>query len=445
MPEPQVVDEVVNVRAPSRGLSARPMQEESVHAQTGVVKVDQSDAIDENHTPTDRTGRKYSKAIEEKLAKMDQEDADARTPAPHEEGDADEEEPSDEGDAGEDAAAAGADESDGEEAPGEEGDGEEPGKEGEDQEADPAAEWQAANARLEARNKELIGELETARKTPKAQRTERETALVEAEASYIDEGSIPALRKFLGVVIGAKPDSADVDAELRGLYTDLTARELGVALDENQKALRDNARTRLLLARDRREKADSEKKKTEPDNSAGEVNFEHASKHAEKLLATKVQGGTSLADEYPLLMTLAEDFDGYKPTEVIARAIRNELETGTLDVNTSDIDMVRTVASKIEKHYDAVAKRIEAARAKNKKTGTTTPSAKPKAAVDPSKEQRQSPGARTLTNAAASRAPATLPKATAKPKSKTTGEKTRKDFKTEREWQEHLFDRHKFR
>jgi hypothetical protein len=214
-------------------------------------------------------------------------------------------------------------------------------------------------------------------------------------------------------------------------------------LDENQKALRDNARTRLLLARDRREKADTEKKKVEPGNSADEINFETASKHAESLLATKVQGGTSVADEYPLLMTLAQDFDGYKPTEVIARAIRRELETGTLNPNTSDLDMIRTVASKIEKHYDGVAKRIEAARAKNKKSDTTTPSVKPKAANEAGNEQRQSPGARTLTNAAASRAPAKLPKATAKIKSKTTTEKSRKDFGSEAAWREYLFDKHK--
>lgn len=439
MPAPEVVDEVVNVRSQSRGGSAsRPMQEESVNASTGSTKVERSDAEDETHTGAVRAGRKFSKSTEDMLSKLDQEDTDARTLSPHEEGDADEGE---EVDDGADAAAPGADEPDGEEAPSEEGDGEEPGEEG-DETPDPAAEWQEKYGTLEARNRELISELETARKTPKAQRTERETSLLAAEAAYIDEGSISSIRKFLGVIIGAAPDSKEVDAELAGVYTDLTARELGVALDENQKALRDNARTRLLLARDRREKADAAKK-TEPDNSVVEVNFEHAAKHAENLLATKVQGGTTLADEYPLLMSLARDFDGYGPTEVLARAIKQEIETGTLNPNASDIDMVRHVASKIETHYDGVAKRIEAARAKTKKPGTT-PSAKPKAAVEPSKEQRQSPGARTLTNAAASRAPAKPPKANpTKAKSKPTGDKTRKDFKSEREWQEHLLDKHK--
>ena len=118
--------------------------------------------------------------------------------------------------------------------------------------------------------------------------------------------------------------------------------------------------------------------------------------------------------------------------------------TGTLDIKTSDIDMIRIVAPKIEKHYDAVAKRIEAARAKKtKKPDTTTPSGtKPKAAVDTSQEQRQSTGARTLTNAAASRAPATLPKTTTKPKAKQSTEKSRKDFKSEKEWKDHLFSKH---
>lgn len=454
MPEVQTVDEVVNTRAPSRGLSARPVHEENVSAATGAAKAVRSDVEDETHSGHVRGGRKFKESTEKMLKKFEKEEPNARAPAPHEEGDADESETSEEdadgagdadGEAGDDAGAddgesadAGGDEEAAEGTGDEEGESESEGEET----PDPTAEWQTANARLEARNRELLGELETARKTPKTQRTERETALMAAEAAYVDEGSVPALRKFLGVIIGAAPDSKEVDAELAGVYTDLTARELGVPLDENQKALRDNARTRLLLARDRREKADAGKK-TEPDNSAGEVNYENASKHAENLLVVKGQGGTSIADEHPLLMSLAEDFDGFKAPEVIARAIRQELETGTLDVNTSDIDMIRIVASKIEKHYDAVAKRIEAARAKQKKPGTTTPSAKPKAATEPSKEQRQSTGARTLSNAAASRAPAKLPKATAKIKSKTPTEKSRKDFSTDVAWREYLFDKHK--
>lgn len=445
MPDTNTVDEVTSNRTNARGgLSRRPVEDETVGPSGGPAKVARSGIEEETHEGG-RRGRAYSKSIEEMLTKMEKEPSDAREAAPHEEGDADEDEEANAaeeeaagGDGGEDADAADTDEPAGEEAV--EGDGKETG-EGEEDTLDPATEAGAAAARLEARNRELLAELETARKTPKSQRSDYETALIAAEMAYIDEGSVPALRKFLSVITGAAPDSKEVDAELAGLYTDLTARELGVPLDENQKVLRDNARTRLERARDKREKAESDKKPV-AGNSADDVQYGEATKFVDNLLSTKSQSGTSLADEYPMLMELAQDFDGYAPSEVIARAIRQEIMTGTLDPSgKQDVDLIRAVAPKIEKHYDAVAKKIEAARAKKTKPGTTTPSGKkPKAAVEASKETRTAP-AHTITNAAASRAPAKLPKATVV-KGKTTGEKTRKDFPSEQAWKDYLFNKH---
>ncbi len=445
MPETQTVDEVVSVRTNTRGagggLSARPVEQESASASTGTVKTDRSGMEDDAHSVGGRHGRPLKESTAKLLEQFEKEEKDARSAAPHDEGDADEDETPEDGGGSSDADEGGGDAdvagdaAEGEEAG--EGDGEE---EGEADEADPTAEWQAKYATLEQRNVALIDELDTARKTPKTQRTERETALIAAEAAYVEEGSIPAIRKFLAIVVGAAPDSKDVDAELTGVLTDLTARELGVTLDQNQQTLRDNARTRLILARDKREKVEAEKKPA-VDNSADGVQYEQAARHVDNLLGTKGQSGTSLADEYPMLMELAENFDGLKPADVLARAIRREIMTGTLDPKTSDIDMVRAVAPKIENYYDAVAKRIEAARAKKIKPGTTTPSVKPKAAVETSTEQRQSTGARTLTNAAASRAPAKPPKKMTKQKT-STAEKQRKDFKTDAEWRSHLLNKH---
>jgi hypothetical protein len=427
--ETNTIDEVVSTRTSSRaGAIARPMQEESV-APSGATKVERSGVEDENHGSGGRRDRSLKESTAKMLEKFEQEERDGL--APHEEGDADEDE------AGTTAAV-------GDEGETEvDAEGEPSDTDGTDDESEAESEpdeWQTKAATLEQRNRELLTELDTARKTPKSQRSERETALVAAEASYIDEGSVPALRKFLGVIVGAAPDSKEVDAELAGLYTDLTAKELGVTLDQNQQALRDNARTRLLLARDKREKVEAEKKPA-PDNSAEAVSYGDASRFVDNLLGTKGQSGASLADEYPMLMGLAEDFDGFKPSEVLARAIRQEIMTGTLDPKTGAIDMIKAVAPKIERHYDAVAKRIEAARAKQTKPGTTTPSVKPKAAVEASTEQRQSPGTRTLTNAAASRAPATLPKTT-KHKAPTTAEKSRKDFPSDKAWKDYLLEKH---
>jgi hypothetical protein len=434
MAEEQVQDEVVNERsaAPrSPGRAARAVYEEGVDANTGVSKPTSGGADEDTHV-AGRAGRKFSPAVEAMLAKIDTEADDDDAPAPHEEGDADEDEEAA-------AAAEGADEAD-------EGDGDEGEEEGEGEEAaepDESEQVRAGAARLEQRNRELVAELEQARKTPKAQRTERETALIAAEASYIDEGPVAGLRKYLSVITGAAPDSKEVTAELTGLYLDLTAQEVGVPLDQSQQAIRENARTRLLLARDKREKAESEKKPVES-NSADDVQYEAATRHVDNLLGTKSQSGTSIADDYPMLMSLAQDFDGVAPGEVLARAIRQEIMTGALDPTTPDADMVRTVASKIENHYDAVAKKIEAARAKKaqkaKKSDTTTPSGKPKVKVEAANETRNTSQARTITTATASRAPAKPPKVT-KQKAPTT-ERSRNDFKSDAEWRKYLLNKH---
>lgn len=435
MPDTNMVDEVVNARFATRGPGARATHEESVSASDGAVKAGENGVENESHSPADRRGRVFKDSTKQLMEKLEKEHQDAEKPA-HDEGDADEDEPDEDGDGEPDGDA-------GDDAGADEGDAGEAGDDDGDAEGDSAPEVDNVAARLEARNRELVSELETARKTPKAQRTEREAALISAEASYYDEGSIPALRKFLSIVVGAAPDSKEVDAELSGVLTDLTARELGVSLDHNQQALRDNARTRLLLARDRREKADADKKPS-PDNSAEDVNYETAANHIDNLLSTKGQSGTSPADEYPMLMSLAEDFDGFKPSAVLARAIRREIMTGTLDpTKLSDADMVRAVAPKIEKHYENVAKKIEAARLKKntKKPDTTTPSGKPKVAVEARTEQRRSAGAPTITTATASRAPSTPPKV-GKQKAQTATEKTRKDFGNDAAWRKHLLEKH---
>lgn len=445
MPE-QVVDEVVNTNprtAPARGVAARPVVEETV----GGPPAPPAASADETHAIADRRGRAFKPSTSKLLEKIEAEEQAAKAAAP-DEGDPDEDEPddadegdadegdADEGDADEgDADGGDADEGDGTDGDADEGDADE-------EKPDPAAALAEERDRLLARNREMVAELEAARKAPKAKRTERETALIAAESKYYDEGTIPALRQFLSVVTGAPPDSKEVDAELAGLYTDLTARELGVGLDPNQQALRDNARTRLLLARDKREKAEAGK--TDPDDSAEVVNYEEGTKHVTALLSTKTQNGASLKDEYPTLMALAEDFDGYAPSEVVARTIRHEIMTGTLDPKVhSDVDMVRHAASKIEKYYASRAAALRAKLTPSKKPDTTTPSGKkPKVAVEASNAQRQSTGAPTITNATASRAPAKNPKPDQKAPTTKQGRKTRKDFPSDAAWRNHLLDKH---
>lgn len=425
MPEQQVIDEVVADRTPAartNTLAARPTVSESVGA-AGTAKSVRA-GVEEDAVPEGaRHGRVLKESTQKLLEKLSAAPADEGDPDEGEEtGDVEAEDPDDVG------LVEG-------EAPAE-------GEVQEEVEAKPEAddEIRTTAARLEQRNRELIAELEAARKTPRAARTPREDALIAAEAAYFDEGTVPALRKFLSVITGAAPDSKEVEAELTGLYVDLTEKEVGVPLDQNQKALRDNARTRLLLARDKREKAEGTK--TDAGNGADAVQYDGAAKYVDNVLSTKGQSGTSLADEYPML-ALAEDFDGYAPSEVIARAVHQEYLAGTLDPNGNPEDHVRSVARKVNDHYDRLAKKIETIRTKTKKPDTATaPSTKPKAASSTSTEQRQSPAARTITNAAASRAPANPPKAPTERKAATTTQKTRKDFPNEQAWRQHLLNKH---
>lgn len=442
MPVTNTVDEVVNERPAGalRGLPARSVQEETVSVGGGAAKVIKSGIEDETHD-----GRGRQRVLKESTTKLLEKFE--KEPAPHEEGDPDEDA---DGNpiAGEDDDAGEADGEPGDDAGGDEGEPSDAGDDDEgaegdgkkDEEGDEATpDLIVDNQRLAARNRELLSELEEARKTPKAERTEREAALSDALDAYYEGGSVAAFRKFIGVVVGAAPDSKEVDAELSGVFLDLSEREVGVPLDPNQRSLRDNAKTRLLLARDKRDKADAAKKPI-ADNSA-DIGIEYGTRMIDGLLTTKEQGGTSIADEYPMLMALSEQLDGYKPAEVLARAIKAEVDTGTLNPKLSDIELIRSVAPKIEKHYGTVAQRINAATVKNTKTDTTKPSVKPKVAKQESTEQRQSTGARTLTNATASRAPANPPKTTTKPKA-TSEKKTRKDFPSDAAWREHLLTTH---
>lgn len=443
MPAETLVDEVVNLRgagASNGSLAARAVTHESVDPQTGDVKVTKGQKIEQDDAPQVGNGRRFKASTEALLAKLEappgeEGDADEDTEA---EGDAAEPEEgdTDAGDAGDDD---GADE--GDEGDAEEGEGESADEEGAKNPVvpDEIKQWQAKAQQYEDANKRLLTELDQAKKTPVKQRSEHEQTLVDAYQSYVDEGSVPALRKFIGAVISAKPDSKEVDAELSGLYADLTERELNVPLDQSQKALREAARARLALARDKRERAaESEKKQPAADESVVEAQrIEQASKFIDTQLTVKGQSGASLADEYPLLVALAEDFDGIAPAKLIATAIMHEIKVGGLTGAESNEQMIRHVAKQIETHYTTVKERVSKALPKQKTDTTKSGTA---AAKPASKEQRQKQGTRTISNATASVAPATLPKA--KVAKEKTGDKQRKDFKSEAAWRDYILAKH---
>jgi hypothetical protein len=270
-------------------------------------------------------------------------------------------------------------------------------------------EWQEKAMRLDRVNRELLAQVETLGKAPKASSDPRIEALLAADQAYVDEGPVAAVRKFISVVLAAAHDSKDVESELAGLYTDLTARELGVPLDTSHLAMREAARARLALARDKRErKVQSEAASQKPGTAGSDQVDEAAITYIDNQLTTKREGGKSFADEHPMLMAMAEHLDGAKPGKLLAKVIKQEIQVGNLDRNLPDDVLIRKAAQRIEEHYQGLWKKFPTSQPKTDITKSGDQKTAPAKAA--SNEQRQQTQARTINNASASVAPATSPK-----------------------------------
>lgn len=260
---------------------------------------------------------------------------------------------------------------------------------------------------LKEANRKLVDDLETAKKQPRAPKiSEKLQALDEAEKMYLDD-SIGAVKRMIATVLGVKTDAPEVAEELRGLYTDLTAQELQVPLEQAHKASRDAARTRQLLARDKRERqAESAKPEAEDQPEADTKQLELVTERIGQLNAPQADGSTILG-EFPMLMTLAEKLDGMKPEHLLWRVLQRETKAGTIKPGTDEA-MLKQAAKMIEAHYTSLAEDFD--RVKTKKQNDTTKRETTKADDTASKEKSQSTGARTIKAADASVAPATTPK-----------------------------------
>lgn len=388
-----VEDEVVAPRSSGRAGGRRVVQE-TVDGETGAAHQTGDDDDDVVHEGGSQ--RRFGAASEEILAKMES-DAKARRAAERAaivDEDGEEADPDDVGlvegvQVAKPASAAAA-----------------PAAASPAAAAPPADEWKTKYDAVERANRKLVADLEAARAAPReTPLSERHTQLADAEETYVNEGASAAFRKFLGVVLGAAPDSKEVEAELALAYMDLTASDLGVPLTDAQQAKRDAARARLALARDKKErKSAAETPKPVPEQTGADI--EKMSSFIGNRLTTKNAEGKSLGDDFPLLTRFSQTLDGMSPDKLIAFVIDRDFRTGVIDVasyGNRDDDLIRDVAKKIEEHYDNLAS--EFGKAKPPKTDTT----QSKPAVAPtSEEQRQSHGAR-ITNANAGAAPATPP------------------------------------
>lgn len=280
--------------------------------------------------------------------------------------------------------------------------------------------------RLESANRKLTEELETERKRPRGDMNDRLKALDEAEKAYVDDGPVAAFRRFLAVVLNAAPDSKEVDSELSGAYVDLTARELNVPLEAAHQATREAARTRLALARDRRER----KAEAEATAKLGEKDTDtQQAEQASTFIGNRL---TTVSGEYPMLMALAEELDGMKPSMLIWRTMQRETKIGNLDPALGDDALINAAAKLLENNYQRLAERLGKAKPSTTDTTTSEPVAK-----TVSKDQHQGKAVRTITNANASVAPATSPK---QKTSKQPEEKPK--FKSDKERREFLLKKH---
>lgn len=282
--------------------------------------------------------------------------------------------------------------------------------------------------RLIEHNRQLVAAAEAAGKAPRGDVGEREKTLNDVESTYLDD-SVGAIRKLIGVVLGVAPDSKDVDAELSGLYTDLTSRELNVPLEAAHKATREAARARQMFARDKRErKAESEQQNKRPSEDHGRKD-EDAATYIAPLLTNKGADGKSIADNHPMLMNLSEDLDGLTPQMLLWKVVEKETKAGTLDPKLSDAQLLEAAAKLVEEHYNAVSDKIARAKPVRQETAQPGNPAQPSQA---SKDPRQSTAARPITNASASVAPSTPPK---QPAPKPAEEMPKfKNSKEKKEW-----------
>lgn len=265
----------------------------------------------------------------------------------------------------------------------------------------PPADWQVQLDRMTAANKQLVADLETARKPTEAPAVHKLAG--EAVSTYLDN-STEAVRRFVAASLGIDdPAHADVTAEMQALTNDLTSSVFNVQLDPTAQATREAARARQALARDKRERM------AESDRAAKGTQAQAEVQKAEHLAS--FIGNRLTASEYPATVALAPIFDGVQPGRAVYAALDTAIKAGSIDPKTmTDEQLIAFGAKEVEQHYKDLRDKVLKAFPPDPKPSTAT-NPPPESA---SPDQRQSHGARTLTQAAASVAPSTPPAVKAK-------------------------------
>jgi hypothetical protein len=269
----------------------------------------------------------------------------------------------------------------------------------------------ARAARLEEHNAKLLAELETARAKPAAEPDEHTKTLHEIERN-LSSDFVGSLRKLMALHAGLKEDSPDLDQLMAGGYSEWTAKELKLQLDPAQQASIGTRRNTLLIERDKRER-DAAAKAAEA-KAAADAEQRSNAEYARQLdthLETVKHG-----EKYPLMMALAPDLDGMSPGALLRTLVQRGIKSGEIPKEWTGDKLTEHYSNKIEAHYQKHIERIEAVKAKAKPAAPPTSTAPQAQASDSTTDNKagapSNTGARTITNASASVAPASPPAAT---------------------------------
>lgn len=232
-----------------------------------------------------------------------------------------------------------------------------------------------AYSRMEAKNRELVSELEKLRSAPRG----GSDLATQAAKMYLQDPQ-RALRMLVAAGLEIEDlESKDIDGELEGLLLEAAGKDLGVPLEPTKKLEHDQRRLRHQL---RLQKTESSKPKVSDDDGTArrlEI-IEHVAK--------------PLVEKYPHARDLAEHIDGKPLREIVNQVILVGLATGELDSGATNEALVSKALDVIESRYKRIGDRIVASR---------------KPAESPTSGASDKPGARTVTTSNASVAPTKAP------------------------------------
>lgn len=264
-----------------------------------------------------------------------------------------------------------------------------------------AAPHAAELERVLAQNRALTEEVGKLKSAPRREPSPREKALSEIESSYL-ENPRAAVRRLTALALGHDDlKHPDVDSEMKGLLLELFSDDAGVPVDDIRQAKIEAARTRHLLARDKRQRTAEQAAASAPPESSEDKQTAADTQVIGSLLDTHRVEGKSFAERYPLTMAMSQEVHGTKPADLLRTFIYNGFATGEYDRAKPASELVELAAKRTEALYQDLHDKFGRAR--------PTSTAQPTTATEIANKEGQGQAPRSITNASASVAPATPP------------------------------------